>query len=155
MNSAPSRSSSEISANTHAELFQIVYVSAAAVPFSSKDLVTLLERSRAKNTENAITGLLFFHDGNFMQVLEGPEANVRQAYQRISQDPRHRGCIVLIQQPVPERTFGDWAMGFRDSRSAEVRLPEGYRDYLNPGAPLPRDASRAWQLLSSFKQSLR
>ena len=99
--------------------------------------------------------MLLYHDGNFMQALEGPEAQVRQVYRRISEDPRHDGCIVLIQQPVPERTFGNWSMGFRDSRSQEVCTHEGYSDFLNPSAPLPRDASRAWKLLSSFRQSLR
>lgn len=155
MNSVLSQPASDLAGKTEASLFQIVYVSAATKPFTSDELVALLDRSRANNARVAVTGMLLYHDGNFMQVLEGREADVLQVYERISRDPRHKRCLILTRQAVAERTFGDWSMGFRDSRSPEVRTHEGYSSYLNPGASLPQDPSRAWKLLSSFRQSVR
>jgi len=52
-------------------LYSLVYVSSAVTFFSSAELVTLLEKSRANNTRLGISGLLLYKDGNTMQLLEG------------------------------------------------------------------------------------
>lgn len=138
----------------NSSLFQIVYVSAAVAKFTASELLALLAVSRTNNTRDGVSGLLLYHDGNFMQVLEGPEAVVRATYARIERDSRHRGCIILIQQNIAARTFGDWSMAFRelDLSPGEVA---GFSEFLNADASLPRDPSRAWKLLTSFRAGLR
>ena len=95
-------------------MLQLVYVSSAIELFSSHDLLALLEQSRAKNVRAGITGLLLYKDGNFMQLLEGPEAAVRELYAAIRRDARHHGIILLLEGTVEEREFPDWAMAFPD-----------------------------------------
>jgi hypothetical protein len=155
--SCPSSNVPAVAAVQSAELFQLVYVSSATVRFATADLVELLRLSRERNTARGITGLLVYHDGNFMQAIEGPEAAVRALHARIVEDPRHGGCITLTQKRVDERTFPEWSMGFRDLTAADLSGISGYSDYLNATGvrPFPPNASHAWQLLESFRTRLR
>jgi len=129
-------------------LYQVVYLSAATVRFTKAELLALLEQSRQKNASRGISGLLLYHDGDFMQLLEGEEAQVRALYVR----------ILLIAGPVAERTFPDWSMGFRELSSPEVKAMPGYSEFLNPGtrgSAFPTDPSRALKLLRLFREQLR
>ena len=94
-------------------MIQYVYVSAAVELFSSDALLHLLRKSRENNERLSVTGLLLYRDGNFMQLLEGPEEAVDAVRARINRDPRHRNVIQLIRRPVQSRLFPTWAMGFR------------------------------------------
>ena len=140
------------------DVFQMVYASSATVPFSKDDLRELLEHSRRNNERVGISGLLLYHDGDFMQLLEGGEQAVRTTYERILQDSRHRGCLLLITRHVAERTFPDWSMGFRDFASGEVQATPGYSGFLNQKTGkegLPSQPSQALALLQSFRAHLR
>lgn len=133
------------------DLCVLAYVSSAVRPFSREALVALLEASRQRNATVGITGLLLYHDGNFMQALEGPRAAVRTLFDRIERDPRHRGTLVLLDQGRTERYFPEWAMGFRDLSGADV--PEGYSGLLNDDAVvsgLRGHPDRVHRLLQSF-----
>ena len=66
-------------------MFQLVYLSSASQPFSEDDLVALLTQARQNNTAHGLTGMLLYKDGNFMQVLEGDEAEVRRLFHTIEQ----------------------------------------------------------------------
>ena len=138
--------------------FQLVYVSSATELSAKEELIALLEESRRKNALASISGLLLYHDGNFMQLLEGEEGQVRATYARILRDPRHGGCMALIKGPVAERTFPDWSMGFRDLASPEVNGTPGYDGFMDPGPHsqvLPTDPGRALNLLRLFREKLR
>ena len=87
------------------------------------------------NSATAITGMLLYKDGNFMQVLEGEEEAVRRVYARIGHDPRHRGLLTLLAGTQDERQFPDWSMGFEYQEADEAAAAPGFTDYL--------DASRA------------
>jgi hypothetical protein len=91
---------------------QLVYVSGSAAFFTAADLDAILTTSRRRNPAEGVTGLLLFHDGNFFQVLEGPAQAVGAVYERILRDPRHHHPRALLDRETPERTFGDWSMGF-------------------------------------------
>lgn len=136
-------------------MFRLVYVSSAKSLFSKEALHQLLEQSRRRNADDHITGLLLYKDGNFLQLLEGEEAQVRQLYQRIEADPRHGGSIVMIDGEVPERLFQDWSMGFRNLSDPEVRSTPGFSDYMNQRSgqsEWPDDASGAIDLIQIFRQ---
>jgi len=154
----PAARPSPIVPGDDAPLFHLVYVSAAVAPFSEAELLALLERSRTNNARCAVTGLLLYHEGNFMQALEGPEPAVRTLHARIVTDPRHYGCITLIQGPIDARSFAGWSMGFRQLNVAHADSAPGYSDFLNYRNPLrapPLEPGRAWQLLASFRRDLR
>lgn len=103
---------------------QLIYVS-DLVGHDEAQLASILESAVRHNTEDAITGMLLYSKGNFLQVLEGESDKVRATYERICQDPRHTNAMLLIEQGVPERQFGDWSMGFRHLGPEDVaRFPE-------------------------------
>lgn len=140
-----------------ANLFSLTYVSSARALFGKPELVAILEVSRRNNTASNVTGMLLYHKGSFMQVLEGPEEAVRQAHERIARDPRHNGLITLLERPVAERQFGEWSMGFRDLEDPALKSLPGYSDFLNgslTSAKFAENPSRAQKLLLSFKQNM-
>jgi hypothetical protein len=112
-------------------MLSLVYVSSAISEFSEADLVALLEQSREKNTRLGLTGLLLYKDGNFMQVLEGPDNAVRQLFETILADSRHHGVIVLLERQIERREFADWAMAFRNLSDPVLRDIPGYSEFLN------------------------
>ncbi len=92
--------------------YTIVYISSYVGQDTQRDLEAILESARRHNSADDITGLLLFHDGNFLQVLEGPRENVLACYARIEQDPRHRGCILLEAEDIETRKFAGWDMTY-------------------------------------------
>lgn len=112
-------------------MYHIIYMSSAVRPFSQAELQKLLERARQSNTAMEVTGMLLYKDGNFLQVLEGEKKVLDQLYKKIQHDPRHRGCMVLFQEPITKREFTDWSMAFRDLNTPKDKLPEGFNDLLN------------------------
>lgn len=109
----------------------LVYVSSAVKLFSDEELIQLLEASRQNNSKIGVTGMLLYKEGNFMQLIEGPEESVRSLHAKISIDPRHSGLITLLQGHQEKREFQDWAMGFQSLDAAGVRQLPGYSDILN------------------------
>ena len=93
-------------------LRSIVYVSSSVIPFSTSDLEDLLLKAKAFNSKHSITGALFYNDGNFIQCIEGPPAEMVLTYDRILKDKRHKGIIQLINLPIPFRAFKSWEMAF-------------------------------------------
>ncbi len=61
---------------------------------------------------DGITGLLLYHDGNFLQILEGEAEKVQATFARIAANPRHRNLQRLPPVSVHTRLFPDWSMGF-------------------------------------------
>jgi hypothetical protein len=137
-------------------MITLLYVSSAVNAFSKDALIELLAKAREQNTRLGITGLLLYRDGNFMQALEGEEKTVRALADRISADPRHQGVIILYTAPIKERQFPDWAMGFYDLHSPEVRRIPGFSDFLNTpltGKEFSSDPTRCQKLLLCFKRT--
>jgi hypothetical protein len=138
-------------------MYVVVYVSSEAIRFTDSDLLDLLTASRNKNYLAGITGLLLFKDGNFMQLLEGPEPAVRAVLGKIKSDSRHRGIRVLMEEEIPERKFSDWSMGFRKLDFQTAGEVDGYSNFLD--LPLTSEAfsldpSKALQFLHIFKKSV-
>lgn len=105
-------------------LHQIIYTSHSLVPMKREDLLDLLERSRRVNAAAGITGLLLHADGSFIQTIEGEFAAVQSLFARIEHDPRHGGMILIADEPIARRSYGDWSMAFREiSRDDAARLP--------------------------------
>lgn len=117
-------------------LIQICYGSVASAPFDEPALQGLLNKARANNTRDGITGLLLYGNGHFVQVLEGEEASVDALYAKITSDGRHRQVFQLYRDPVSTRDFANWAMSFD-------RLTDFKPEFL-------RDSSHARELVSLF-----
>lgn len=134
-------------------MLSMVYVSFATVPFSDADLDALLAKSRANNVRDGISGMLLYRDGDFLQLLEGPEDKVRAAFERIGRDNRHGRVMVLDESTIEAPAFGDWSMGFRRLKRGDV--PEGFVDFFDrrfDPSELQARGSEAYQYLLGFRQ---
>ena len=90
----------------------IAYVSAASWNLLDEQLERIVSESRRLNALNGITGVLLYCDGNFMQYLEGEEQAVLETFVRIRASESHYQLNELMNQPILEREFSDWSMGF-------------------------------------------
>jgi hypothetical protein len=131
-------------------VYQVIYASAAAVPFSESDLATLLLRARGNNERLGITGLLLYHEGSFLQALEGDEAALASLFSTISGDKRHDHIVKLLAREVPDRHFSGWNMGFVSMSSVSKTLP-GFSDYLRHRGEPDAKADAAARVLSAFR----
>jgi hypothetical protein len=134
-------------------VIQLVYASAATRPFSPDDLEVLLEKSRARNRFYDVTGILLYHNGSFLQVLEGPELGVGTIFASIERDPRHRHSKVLVRQSLERPEFGDWAMSFTNT-SLVLQRPSGLVDYHRTLPAMVSGATEAKRYLRFFQQGL-
>lgn len=112
-------------------LLRLVYVSSSQQTMPETELVDLLDASRKANRSRGVTGLLLHKDGNWMQVLEGPPAQVRDVFSRIQRDPRHHDITVVTEDAVDERLFTEWSMGFRKLSDPALLAREGYSAFMN------------------------
>ncbi len=89
-------------------------MSKAAEDISYTDIEEILKISRRNNDRDDVTGLLIFHDGYFLQLLEGAEKEVRNTLHKIIDDDRNYSVKVLTETQSGERLFEDWSMAFFD-----------------------------------------
>lgn len=98
-------------------MLRMVYISRVPRDFGEVELGRVLRVSRARNRRDDITGMLIYSDILVLQILEGPEENVRSCYSRICLDPRHSGIEVIDERRVDDRAFSDWSMGLGDPQT--------------------------------------
>lgn len=129
------------------KLVQLIYLS-ELVGRDETSLGPILSASVRRNTAADITGMLLYSQGTFLQVLEGEEAAVEATYQRIVQDRRHHNAVLLSSEPIAQRQFADWRMGFRHLSEADAqhlpRMAPWFRfgfsaDALNTAPGIARD----------------
>lgn len=72
----------------------------------------ILMTSRRNNGKRELVGGLYYGDDCFFQYLEGDEKDVRETYQRIQNDSRHKNVVTLIEEPLEARTFENWSMKY-------------------------------------------
>jgi Sensors of blue-light using FAD len=131
-------------------MFHLIYTSRARQPFSEADLKKLLLRARSNNVGIDVTGMLVYHDGAFLQALEGDEPRVRDLFKRIEKDARHAGVAILKNQGSPgePRIFGEWSMGFA-SASSNAQVLKGFVDLASGQDLLTLNENQAMGLLSA------
>jgi len=134
-------------------MIQIVYVSAAANPMTTEQLKALLAKARVRNATHSVTGMLLYHDGSFLQVLEGHEADVDPILASIQRDPRHTSTRILHRGAIVQREFPDWSMGFLDT-SRWPQITPGLIDYRLALLKLPGAPTAAKRYVRLFHQGL-
>ena len=115
-------------------VFHLIYVSSAVALMSQPALEALLKAARAKNRRLGVTGMLLYHDGNFMQALEGDEPAVLTLAGSIASDPRHKDMQVVVRYATDGREFAEWDMAFHQLHANDAET----RDFVD----LTRDRSR-------------
>lgn len=113
-------------------MYRLIYKSTESAPFTNTKLKKLLDQTRRHNVERSVSGVLIYHHGVFLQLLEGDAADVKSVFGRIERDHRHKQITTLLAADKPGgRAFGQWPMGFIDGDDAAALLsgvadlPEG------------------------------
>ncbi len=90
---------------------------------------SLYSKAKKNNLKNDISGILIYHKGNYLQVLEGRVDDVDKTYNRIAVDTRHRNIIKVINIDIEQRIFEDYNFGFTIVKSSSEF--EELNEYLN------------------------
>ncbi len=134
-------------------LTHVIYASRASEAFEEEQIPELLRHARANNARHDLTGMLIYINGAFFQILEGPAAKVESVYAKIAQDARHRHVTRIISEPILERAFDAWTMGYSTVEPLTAGQLIGENDFFNNASCVSRiDAGRAKLLLSALNK---
>ena len=61
---------------------RLIYLSSAVRLATRDDLAQILGAARRNNRRDGVTGLLMYHDGTFLQILEGEETAVDRVFEQ-------------------------------------------------------------------------
>lgn len=93
-------------------VYTLTYESVAAKKMDNEDMLQLLEKSRANNKRDGITGCLIYYRGGFIQVLEGEKSKVLATYEKIKADERHKEVHMFSEDHNVQRSFPNWGMAY-------------------------------------------
>ena len=106
------------------QLIELSFVSQSTNDMGILGLMNLLEDVVHKNKRNGITGVLFYDNRIFGQIMEGYPQHVELIWKAISADPRHKEIQVLDINPLQKRRFTNWSMKFYGSEEISQYVPE-------------------------------
>ena len=98
----------EINKRLDKQLMRLVYKSRSLVDGDGEKAI--LQAAQRNNPPLDVTGILVSNSGWFLQVLEGPGANVQKLIKVIEADPRHCDFYVFSTGAVDQRYFSEWSM---------------------------------------------
>ena len=136
-------------------LAQLVYVSRRAEALGPEALEQIVGRSRVRNAQRRITGVLLARGAHLMQLLEGDLHDVAELYETIRSDPRHAEVCCVVCKNVKKRMFPDCGMELAVLDRAGPALRERLDHLVRDAASMP-DARRpgAAAALSEFREQL-
>ena len=82
------------------ELETIAYLSTASRELTSGEIDGILADARKFNGENDISGVLFYSDGKFCQVIEGAPQAIACVFARIEAAQAHSEIEVLLREKL-------------------------------------------------------
>lgn len=92
-----------------------------------------------------------------MQAIEGDENALRQLYRNICCDISHHSIIKLIDEPLEERNFPEWHMGFVNQTDTILNLQGFSYIFHRPASEhhILANTSHVKELLRAFRKSAR
>lgn len=90
----------------------IVYISCYTGTAESIDetLRDICSAAQSFNILHNITGVLFYHNQNFLQLIEGDKADLELLMSKVSADTRHTNITTIVNKEVDGRGFEKWKM---------------------------------------------
>lgn len=113
-------------------VYQLIYASKAVDNVCENDLIAILTTARKFNQLSYITGMLIYHHGFFLQIIEGEKADIINLfYSHITNDKRHHNISVFHEGYALKREFANWQMGFYGTNGHETYNLLGLTDFKN------------------------
>lgn len=104
-------------------LIAISYISKATQDMGVLALMRLTDQAAQLNQKLDLSGVLFYENQHFGQILEGPRAEVIKIWEKIQRDPRHQQVRLLKMEDVKERSFPAWSMRFFLAKEIVAKMP--------------------------------
>ena len=106
-------------------LVELLYCSVSVAPhLTDEDLNQILDSARRRNLAEDITGMLIYHQGEFVQILEGRKKSVESIYEKfIDPDLRHTRINKEQENTISHRSFNECSMGFVGAPEIESLMP--------------------------------
>ena len=90
---------------------RIMYISTTTRKLTDEEVEEIGRKSVTNNARVGVTGVLLSANEFFFQILEGREEDVDSVLNRIKQDLRHQGLLILkAESGVTDRLFANWSM---------------------------------------------
>jgi Sensors of blue-light using FAD len=114
------------------DLIHVIYLGAASPELPEHDTVKFLNEVRKANRQNDISGMMLYVGGCLLLLLEGTAADIDSASRTISADERK--LRMILREPIPEREFPEWTMGFETIEPLEAGRLLGERLLFDPSS---------------------
>jgi hypothetical protein len=129
------------------DLIHVIYLGAASSDLSEHDTVKFLNEARKANRQNDVSGMMLYVGGCLLLLLEGEAAKVDAAARAVCSD--ERDMRMILREPIPEREFPEWIMGFETVELLEAARLLGEPLQFDPSSRVARmDPNSAKTLLS-------
>lgn len=92
------------------DLMTLSYRSVAADDFTEPAISGMVAQAQRFNASAAITGVLLYDGHYFLQILEGPLAQMTRLFASIRADGRHCHVLPFAVRWLAQRRFDDWSM---------------------------------------------
>ncbi|RYC66615.1 BLUF domain-containing protein [Spirosoma sordidisoli] len=135
-----------------------IYFSRSTESFNESSLPILLEKWRYSNANAGISGILLYVRGSIIQVLEGEAQAVETLFERIQADRRHTDITRVMNRPIDQRFFPDWAMGYETITSRQMEDIKGMvvlDEHHNASVRIKPDEPLILRLIKVFYDSHR
>jgi hypothetical protein len=105
-------------------LTQLIYVSKATQLMGMLSLTQILDSSVRWNEAHELTGVLFYDNGHFCQLLEGDKYEILNVWERISNDKRHHILRQLELTSIEKRSYPNWKLRFHGAEQISNHFKE-------------------------------
>ena len=122
-------------------------------------LADIVKRSEINNLEFGITGLLFYHQGRFIQVLEGEQDSLEELMSILEKDDRHENIQRIIDESIKKRAFQEWSMdslNLSDDVAVDpdelIRIRDAYKRHLHVDSKFMVELYKAMLAMGTMRQ---
>lgn len=132
----------------------VAYVSEYVGNDIAKDGMRIMQSSLRNNQKSGITGSIFYHEGKFIQVLEGEVYKLRMLVDKIKNDSRHKNISVFIDAPILTKSHRNWNMDLfmlADGQGACSHLIQ----YFKKAETGALNYTLSYRFMESFKNFMR
>lgn len=130
------------------DLIHVIYVSSAPPEMSEHDTVKFLNEARKANRQNDISGMMLYTGGSLLLLFEGEATKVDAACSTVFWGKREMRMI--LREPIAEREFPEWTMGFETIEPLEAARLLGEPLLFDSASRVPRIASGSAKTLLSI-----
>jgi len=114
-------------------------------------LKDISKKAKINNKKLNITGLLFYHNQRFVQVIEGEKDDLENLLSTIEKDDRHKNIQRIVDEETKKQGFNEWNM---DSFNLSEKDSIDSDELINIGNAVKKVFTLDSAILTSFYKTL-